>query len=237
VEKEACSVTTNTIMVILAHRANLEGPNPKLENSLEATQRALELGFGIETDLRRDTDRQFYISHDLQPRTQENDFGRFSELFRKFNDRVIAMNVKELGYEENLVSLQSSGAMGRHSFYFDFELLEPATPGRTQKMLRMLAGDNAIGMASRLSDRNESLEQCLSIPSNIVWADEFDSFWLTREHVEAVHAAKREVYAISPEIHGFKKTEQSQRWREFKEWGIDGLCTDDALEAQAFFNK
>jgi glycerophosphoryl diester phosphodiesterase len=237
VEKEARSVTTNAIMVILAHRANLEGPNPKLENSLEATQRALEMGFGIETDLRRDADRQFYISHDLQPRTPENDFGLFSELFQKFSDRVVAMNVKELGYEKDLIGLQTSGAMGRHSFYFDFELLEPATPGRTQKMLRALAGNDNVGMASRLSDRNEPLDQCLSIPAHVVWADEFDSFWLTREHIEAVHAAKRQVYAISPEIHGFKKTEQLQRWREFKEWGIDGLCTDDALEARAFFTK
>lgn len=236
-EKEARSVTTKMTMVILAHRANLEGPNPKLENSLAATQRALELGFGIETDLRRDADRQFYISHDLQPRTSENDFYLFSELFHRFSDRVIAMNVKELGYEKDLVGLQASGAMGRHSFYFDFELLEPTTPGLTQKMMQALSDDGSIGMASRLSDRNESLEQCLSIPANIVWADEFDSLWLTREHIEAAHAANRQVYAISPEIHGFKKAEQLRRWQEFKDWGVDGLCTDNSLEAQAFFTK
>jgi glycerophosphoryl diester phosphodiesterase len=237
VEKEARSVTTNTTMVILAHRANLEGPNPKLENSLAATQRALELGFGVETDLRRDENRQFYISHDLQPRTQENDFYLFSELFQKFNDRVVAMNVKELGCEKDLVSLQISGAMGRHSFYFDFELLEPTTPGRTQKMMQALSDGDSIGLASRLSDRNESLEQCLSIPANIVWADEFDSLWLTRKHIEAVHAADRQVYVISPEIHGFKKAAQLQRWQEFKEWGVDGICTDDSLEAQTFFAR
>jgi glycerophosphoryl diester phosphodiesterase len=224
-------------MVILAHRANLEGPNPKLENSLTVTQRALELGFGIETDLRRDADGQFYISHDPAPRTQENDFSWFSGLFRKFADRVIAMNVKELGYEESLIHLQNSGTMGNHSFYFDFELLEPATPGRTQKRMQALAGEDGIRMASRLSDRNEPLDQSLSIPATIIWADEFDSLWLTREHVEAAHAVDRQVYAISPEIHGFKKAERLRRWQEFNEWGIDGLCTDEALEARAFFNS
>ena len=229
--------TNNTIMVILAHRANLEGPNPKLENSLAATQKALEMGFGVETDLRRDADGQFYISHDPALRAPENDFSQFSELFRKFDDRVIAMNVKELGYEESLVSLQTSGAMGRRSFYFDFELLEPTTPGRTQKMLQTLSGNGDLRMAARLSDRNEPLDQGLSIPANIVWADEFDSFWLTREHIEAVRAANRQVYVISPEIHGFKKNARLRRWQEFKEWGIDGLCTDEALEAQTFFNS
>ena len=237
VEKGVSWDTNNTTMVILAHRANLEGPNPKLENSLAATRRALEEGFGIETDLQRDADRQFYISHDLGPRTQENDFGGFSELFRKFDDRVIAMNVKELGYEAELIDLQISGAMGRHSFYFDFELLEPATPGRTQKMLQTLSDGGQVRMASRLSDRNEPLDQSLSIPATIIWADEFDSLWLTREHIEAVHAAGRQVYAISPEIHGFKKVDRLRRWGEFKEWGIEGLCTDEALEAQAFFNS
>jgi glycerophosphoryl diester phosphodiesterase len=236
-EKEAHSVRIKLIMVILAHRANLEGPNPKSENSLTATQRALELGFGIETDLRRDADGRFYISHDRQHRTEENDFGRFSKLFQKFNEQVIAMNVKELGYEKDLIGLQTSGAMGRHSFYFDFELLEPATPGRTQKVMSALSGAGRIEMAARLSDRNEPLDQCLSIPANIVWTDEFDSLWLTREHVDAIHAAERQVYAISPEIHGFKKAAQLQRWHEFQEWGVDGLCTDNGLEARAFFAK
>jgi len=224
-------------MVILAHRANLDGPNPRMENSLAATQRALELGFGIETDLRRGADQRFYISHDVHPRTQENDFDHFSGLFQKFNDRVIAMNVKELGYEEELIKLQASGAMGQRSFYFDFELLEPKTPGRTQKTIRDLSGGGNAKMASRLSDRNEPLDQCLSIPADIVWADEFDSLWLAREHIEKAHAAKRQVYAISPEIHGFKKDEKRRRWQEFKEWGVDGLCTDDALEARDFFAK
>ena len=220
---------------ILAHRANLTGPDPASENSFNATRRALELGFGIETDLRRDSQNRFYIAHDPQPWTAENDFAHFSTLFQNFADRLVAMNVKELGYESELIALQRAGAMGDHAFYFDFELLEPGTPGRSQRLLRNLPGGDHTAMASRLSDRGESLEQCLAIPAGIVWADEFDSLWLTREHVDAARAAGRLFFVISPEVHGFDETARMQRWQQFKEWHIDGLCTDYALSARDFF--
>jgi hypothetical protein len=220
---------------ILAHRANVDGPKPALENSLAATQRALELGFGIETDLRRDSQKRFYIAHDLQPWTDENDFVKFAALFRKFSDQAIAMNVKELGYESDLVALQKSGDLGKKSFYFDFELLEPKTPGRSQQLIQKLCVGGKVSMAARLSDRGESLTQCLAIPANVVWADEFDSLWLTRDEVEAVHAVGRKFYAISPELHGFEETARLKRWQQFKDWQIDGLCTDYALSAREFF--
>src|SRR6266481_5970705 len=127
-------------MIILAHRGNLEGPNPAAENSLAAMRRALELGSGVETDLRRAPDGKFYIAHDPGPRTSVNDFMQFASLFEAFPDRPVAMNVKELGYEGDLITLQASGRLGARSFYFDFELLEPATPGRTQRLIAGLPG-------------------------------------------------------------------------------------------------
>jgi hypothetical protein len=220
---------------ILAHRANIDGSKPALENSFAAMQRALGSGFGIETDLRRDPQKCFYIAHDPQPWTNENDFQKFAALFRKSPDRTIAMNVKELGYEADLIWLQGSGDLGDRSFYFDFELLEPKTPGRIQRLIQKLSGGGKTSMAARLSDRGESLEQCLAIPANVVWADEFDSLWLTRQEVETVHAAGRRFYAISPELHGFDGAARLKRWQQFKDWKIDGLCTDYALSAREFF--
>lgn len=220
---------------ILAHRANLDGAKPPQENSLAATRHALELGFGLETDLRREVQNRFYIAHDPQPWTSANDFNQFAALFREFSDRTIAMNVKELGYEVELIALQSSGDLGGKSFYFDFELLEPQSPGQAQRILHQLPGGERTMLAARLSDRDESLAQCLAIPAHVVWADEFDSLWLTRREVAAVHAAGRKFYAISPELHGFDEAARLRRWQEFKDWGIDGLCTDYALSAREFF--
>jgi glycerophosphoryl diester phosphodiesterase len=222
---------------ILAHRANLKGPRSAMENSLEACAAALAAGFGMETDLRRDAAGEFYISHDPQPRSPENSLTQYTELFQRHPSAELAINVKELGYLPVLVGLMNSGRLGRRSFYFDFELLEPASPGAAQRTVKSLPGGAGVRVASRLSDRNETLSQCLSIPAEIVWADEFDSLWLTANEAAKVRASGRLLYLISPEIHGFDRTAMLRRWSDFKAWGVDGVCTDYALEAAEFFGN
>ncbi|MBI3878948.1 MAG: hypothetical protein HY301_02660 [Verrucomicrobia bacterium] len=222
-------------MVIMAHRANLTGPKSVAENSPAACAKAMELGFGLETDLRRDASGGFYISHDPAPRTAANALETYSEIFAKHPSAELAINVKELGYEASLIEVMNSGRLGARSFYFDQELLEPATPGAAQRKLKSLPGGACVRVAARLSDRHEPLAQCLAIPAEIVWADEFDSLWLTAAEVRAVHAAGRKFYVISPEIHGFDVATMKRRWADFKAWNIDGLCTDCALAAQQFF--
>jgi len=222
-------------MIVFSHRANLNGPNPEAENSLSATRAALELGFGLETDLRKNGDGRFYIAHDSGAWSESNDFAQFSRLFQEHAGACIAMNVKELGYEKDLVDLMLSGRLGTNAFYFDFELLEPQQPGRTQNLIHSLPRGPKVRMAARLSDRGERMEQCLGIPAKIVWADEFDSLWLERHHVETVQREGRRFYVISPELHGFGEADRLRRWADFKAWGIDGLCTDYALQAREFF--
>lgn len=221
--------------VILAHRANLRGPHSVIENSLPACAKALREGFGLETDLRRDAGGQFYVAHDPQARTADNSLEGYTALFRKFPKAELAINVKEPGYEAELIEQMRAGNLGARSFYFDFELLEPKTPGAAQRKLRALSGGDAVRLASRLSDRGENMAQCLGVPAEIVWADEFDSLWLTAREVEQVKAAGRLFYVISPEIHGFDHQTMLGRWKDFKAWHVDGVCTDYALEAREFF--
>jgi len=223
------------VTAILAHRANLAGPRSVAENSIEACSRALELGFGLETDLRRDASGAFYISHDPQPRTALNCFEAYSDLFKSFPAAALAINVKELGYEEALVGLMISGRLGAGSFYFDFELLEPGTPGNAQRKLKSLPNGDRVRLASRLSDRGEPVVQCLSIPAEVVWGDEFDRLWLTGSEAMQVHAAGRQLFMISPEIHGFDLPATRRRWQDFKDWGVAGVCTDYPIEARRFF--
>jgi hypothetical protein len=52
-------------MKIIAHRGNIDGPNPLTENQPETIDKAIDLGFDVEIDIRYDTiDEQFYLGHD-----------------------------------------------------------------------------------------------------------------------------------------------------------------------------
>lgn len=52
-------------MKLIAHRGNMNGPNPLEENKLEYIEKALIEGFHVEIDIRYDTyDKKFYLGHD-----------------------------------------------------------------------------------------------------------------------------------------------------------------------------
>ena len=50
-------------MKLIAHRGNTDGPNPLEENRLEYIDFAIQLGYNVEIDVRRE-DYQFYLGHD-----------------------------------------------------------------------------------------------------------------------------------------------------------------------------
>ena len=224
-------------MTILAHRGNTLGPDPARENTLVACAAALADGFGLEIDLRRDHRGRFLISHDPTEWTPGSSIAGYTHIFAKYPERVIAVNVKELGYLEMLINEVTEGTFGRCAFLFDFELLEPANKGSAQRTIRSFAASCAVTLASRMSDRGEPIEECLAIPGEIVWADEFDRPWLTKQTIDRVHAAGRQVYVVSPEIHGADRATRLARWAALNRWEVDGLCTDFAGEARVFFNR
>lgn len=57
-------------MIVIAHRALLQGPNPSLENSPEAIERAIDQGFMVEVDINSASGMEFdfvlghgYLNH------------------------------------------------------------------------------------------------------------------------------------------------------------------------------
>lgn len=224
-------------VAILAHRANVSGPSGALENSYGLCAHALSLGFGLEIDLRRSPDGRFYFAHDLTQISPASELTRFTPLFHRTPPQTIAVNVKELGYETELIDLSQKNAFGQEFFYFDFELLEPEVPGHAQRVITLHPAGKNVPLAARISDRAESVERCLAIPSQVVWADEFDRDWLDREVIDVLKAAGRRVYVVSPELHGRDKKARLARWSCFREWRVDGVCTDYSIEASSFFNR
>lgn len=213
-------------MIVIAHRANWEGGDSALENTLGAVRYCLERGWGIETDIRRGADGRFYLAHDPVVVSEENEADPFFALFREHPNSTIALNVKECGYEEDLISYLSEQRIPRQVFLFDMELFEE-TPGQTARLFRTL--DPETRLAARVSDRGEPIPRALKIPeADIIWLDEFDGPWATEDDIIALKSFGKTVYAVSPEIHGFSSGEMHRRWKDFFRWGVDGICTDHA---------
>lgn len=225
-------------MLVLAHRANREGISKSEENTLPAVRYCLERGWGVEIDIRRATNGMFYVSHDPSALNDANHADAFCELIRRYPGAIIALNVKELGYEADLLEYLTQQGISSQVFLFDMELLE-GHPGQSARLFRQL--DPGIRLAARVSDRDEPIDRALSIEqADIIWVDEFDRLWITEVDVHRLKSAGKMVYAISPEIHGFTLEQMYQRWRQFYDWGVDGICTDYAVKLArriAFWNK
>jgi glycerophosphoryl diester phosphodiesterase len=212
-------------MIVLAHRGNLRGPAPGRENSLALIGEALSLGFGLETDVRYSAGHGFYISHDVAAAAGGAALlGAHCELWQRHPGAPVALNIKELGREgELLAALRAMGVMPQ-VFLFDMELIEP-NPGETARLYRRL--DPSVAIAARVSDRGEPLERALGIEvAGVIWLDEFDGPWATADTVRKLKNAGKAIYAVSPELHGGRVDEARARWRDFARWGVDGICTD-----------
>jgi glycerophosphoryl diester phosphodiesterase len=213
---------------ILAHRGNLTGPAPVTENTLPAIEACVSRGWGVEIDIRRDAGGRFYISHDARPADADAGAGASADAtcacLRAHPDVTVALNIKELGYEEALLRYLHEQQVARQVFLFDAELIEPE-PGATARLLRRL--DPHIRLAARVSDRREPVERALGLDcTTVIWLDEFDRQWASARDVRRLKNQGRSVYAVSPELHGYSFDVARRRWEDFIRWEVDGICTD-----------
>lgn len=211
-------------MKILAHRGNTAGADPARENGLAQVGEALAAGYGLETDVRYEAGKGFYVSHDPVAPSGESLLAAHCELWRRHPAATIALNVKELGQERALLEALNALRVLPQLFLFDMELIEPRA-GETARLYRRF--DAAVTLAARVSDRGEPLDRALAIEvASVVWLDEFDGPWATAQTVDRLKAAGKAVYAVSPELHGRSLGEAQARWRDFAAWDVDGICTD-----------
>jgi glycerophosphoryl diester phosphodiesterase len=218
------SVTGADLMLAIAHRGNLSGVDVQSENSLDQISRALNSGFGVETDIRRSQSGDFYISHDHVPLSECNAAREHARLWRSHPDRVVALNIKELGYEAELLAFLESEKVCDQVFLFDMDMIE-SEPGKAGRLLKSL--HPSIDLAVRVSDRGEFLDRALGAEwANTVWLDEFDSPWIDEAGILRLKETRKTIYAVSLEIHGFPLDLARQRWLQLAAWGVDGICTD-----------
>jgi glycerophosphoryl diester phosphodiesterase len=220
---------------ILAHRGNTAGPRPDCENRLPAIEAALARGFGLELDIRRTRDGRFYISHDPAAPGDALSADDALAACRRHPQAMLAINIKECGYEDALLAFLTAQGVLTRSFLFDMELVEPRPGGMAR---RFRAASPAVRLAARVSDRGETVARALGIEAaSVIWLDEFDGPWCTGADVRRLQDAGRQVYAVSPDLHRFSIARARARWLDFARWGVDGICTDYPDDLAGVFDE
>ena len=172
-------------MEIVAHRGNWNVPAEK--NTSSAMDRAIDSGFGIETDV-RDYHGSLAISHDV-PDRQPAVF--VQELFAKWSKHrqgVLAINVKADGLQALLADAVRVNNL-RDYFFFDMSI--PDSIGYLKHDLPIFTRHSDLEPQPSLYEEAEG-----------VWLDAFHTDWWGSRTIEAhLHAGKR-VCVVSPELHG-----------------------------------
>ncbi len=212
-------------MQICAHRGWWKQPSEK--NTLVAFGRALEAGFGFETDV-RDFGGRLVISHDIP----DADCPLLEDVLQSVTfdgvSRPIALNIKADGLQVILADIlrqfQLDGV-----FVFDMSV-----PDSLAYFTQRDAVDRPpYKVFTRFSEYEP--QPAFLRQSDGVWLDTFKDRWLTSARIEQF-AAGKPVCVVSPELHGrdhLDAWEMCKRVPSFMANGV--LCTDFPAEAEGYF--
>ncbi len=208
---------------IIAHRGVWEHASE--QNSLDAFQRALSSGFGIETDLWW-RDGEVLVSHD-PPRGPGLALADLVHLYREMGSEApLAFNAKS----DALYSMdRCTLAPLEGTKYFFFDMSVPDMLGYRRAALPFYSRQSEL-------ERDPALYQ----EAQGVWLDQFFEDWVDGA-ILAQHAdAGKAVCIVSPDLHGRHYESAWARYRHALESSAQRttsvmLCTDHPLRAQEFF--
>lgn len=206
-------------MKILAHRGLWEKTEEK--NTMKAIQRAIQEGFGVETDL-RDRKGELVVSHDPACGGEVAADEMFS--ICAASDAPIALNIKADGIQKLITA-----GLEKHAIkdYFFFDMSNPEM---------VLYKKYEMPYFTRQSDIEK--ECVLYEDAKGVWIDGFYSSEWINETVLREHLSHgKRVCIISDEIHG---RDHDRLWTLLRDTGLyreSGilLCTDIPTQAAGFF--
>lgn len=208
-------------MKLIAHRGYWLEPAEK--NTAEAFERALSMGFGIETDF-RDLNGTLVVSHDV-PTEGVMTAEAFARLFRANPvSAPMALNIKADGLYALIAEFITQCPMPDH---FVFDMSVPDARGYLSQN---------IPVYTRLSEYETApsfLEQSVG-----VWLDAFESEWYELKVIDDLLAKGKKVAIVSPELH---RRPHKELWERLRAHGLHrdvnvSLCTDFPLDAKDFFH-
>jgi hypothetical protein len=205
-------------MEIIAHRGLVAGPQTPLPHQLTL---ALELGFGIEFDV-RDAATGIVLAHD--PWTMS------AEPLEHFLPKIkgpgtLAINIKSCGLAARLKEiLQAHSVSLERCFFFDMAIPD-----------HLLYLKHGLPAYLRLSEVEPVTPLMAKSPG--VWLDGFESIWWDVATLESLLQEGRKVCIVSPDLH---RRDRYACWKFLKEAGLHrsprlALCTDFSLEARDYF--
>ena len=219
------------VMEILAHRGYWKDPDEK--NTMVAFERALGLGYGIETDV-RDCNGALVIFHDppvLGPQTII--WHQFLDLYQSIGQErghypTIAANIKCDGLAP-LVWQAIPETLRPYFFFFDMSVPDALA---------------YLRQGSIVYTRHSELE---TVPAYYqqaqgVWMDEFSQTWITEGDMQKHIRSGKTICLVSPELQKRPHREEWTAWRSWWRKWPDAelnkvlLCTDFPQQAEAFFN-
>ena len=209
-------------MVILSHRGHWQ--HPSQQNSLIAFHRALEMGFGIETDIRWGV-HGLVLSHD----PPVGDVPALNELLQLHRDiapeLTLALNIKADGLAPRLAEQLRQFKVQR---YFVFDMSVPET-------IRCAA--TPLVYFTRQSEYEPT--PCLYEQAAGVWLDCFLSEWMDDQVINLHQDRGKQVCIVSPELHRRDPLPFWNLLRSMKTVDTSSLmlCTDHSEQAQSFFNE
>ena len=207
-------------MEVLAHRG--WWTHRSETNSIEALLKAVDAGYGIETDI-RDYDGQLVISHDV-PDSKSLPFSEFVDVLcrrPRATDVSFAWNIKSDGLH-SLFSAALPRILWKKSFVFDMSV--PDMRGYFS------IGSNVFTRLSEFEKEPSYLDQ-----SQGIWLDAFDGEWFGANTVIDLRQLGKSVCIVSSELHGRDHADLWDMLKSIKDRQGLMLCTDFPADAESFF--
>ena len=209
---------------VLAHRGVWDGQCAP--NSEGALRKGLDLGLGIETDL-RDRDLTVVISHDPPCRNEGLELDQLSALISQSaaTGALIALNVKSDGLAPLVIEMVKAHH-DQPIFLFDMSVPE---------LVRYVALGLPVAVRSSEYERDAiSFAGRLGVPLR-AWVDGLAEDWYLMDAEIPRLLESGALTLVSPEIHGRDPREAWDWLYECHMSGYDvSICTDRALEFLAW---
>lgn len=207
-------------MEILAHRGYW---NSEIQsNSPAALKKALENGFGFESDV-RDHMGKLVISHNIADETCQEAKEVFRWLAECCDKYCFAINIKADGLKDLLLEQLHESHLRN---YFVFDMSVPQMVEFEQIGLTYFTRQSEVETSPAM------YEGAAGVWIDGFWGDE----WITEELLSRHIRAEKKVCLVSPDLH---KREYKKFWECLAGFDIDFtkvmLCTDHPEKARKFF--